>query len=83
MNECTYDRHNAVVLVAGDSTENGLHCLKGSVTVCQDCRRFLGGVSGSVYLNCHGQNVVNSSGRVVYFRTISEAERAQFVQTSS
>jgi len=82
MNECTHGRHNVVALVAGESTEDGLHCLSGSVKVCQDCRVFVGGTMGSTYLNDHSLIEVNCASKAVFVETLTEGDLLQRIQQS-
>lgn len=77
---CSCDRHDAVVLKAGERTRDGLYCLVGSVTVCRLCWRLLAGVAGSEYLNGEGHIAVITKGRGVFKATRAGNERTNLIR---
>lgn len=77
---CGCDRHDAVVLKAGERTCDGLYCLIGSVTVCRLCRCLLTGVAGSEYLNGGGHIAVITKGRGVFQTTRVGKERTKLIR---
>ena len=68
--ECQHDRHSAITLVAGQGGGGGeLFCLRGGVTVCGVCRKFMSGEEGSEYL--HGLAYIEVvKGGCSYKRTL-------------